>query len=164
MTEVEVRKMAHKFMVNMNLDQVDTDHDNVMNNSVVVESFIARKDDPDFIENSWVAGIWVKDPEVWQAVKSGGLNGFSFEAMARHVESELEVQVPDAIDGHTSKSDGHEHEFTVFFNDDGSLLGGYTDVVKGHQHNIERGTITSPAEDGHTHRYSFTEGLISVET
>ncbi len=163
MTIVEVRKMAHKFLESQRVTKVDTNHDNVENGSCVVESFIARPEDPDFIEESWVVGVHVADGEIWKKVKSGELNGFSFEAMVMSRAKELELEVPEEIVGLTSKAEDHEHEFIVVMDDDGNFVGGRTNIVNGHFHSILKATVTETSM-GHAHRYSFVEELIGAES
>ena len=82
MTPVEVRKMAHRFMQKRILNAVDTNHDNELNGSYIVESFVVDEegDDSIYLSGAWVIGMHVPDPEVWEAVKSGEINGFSMEA------------------------------------------------------------------------------------
>ena len=72
----EIEKMAHKFLRTGLVDQIDTKHNFELNGSEVVESFIVRKGDPDFIEGSWVLAVRVDD-QLWPLVKSGELAGFS---------------------------------------------------------------------------------------
>ena len=156
MTPVEVRKMAHLFMTKQILDQCDTNHDNNLNGSVVVESFIAREDDVIYIPEAWVIGMHVPDPVMWEAIKSGEINGFSMEAFVHMREKVIEIEVPDVLGGVTVEANGHSHRYTVRFDDDGNFLGGSTAQDAGHSHKILRGTITEEA-NGHTHRYSIAE-------
>ncbi len=156
MTPVEVRKMAHRFMGKGILKSVDTNHDNEVNGSMVVESFVAREDDTIFLPEAWVVGVHVPDPEMWGQIKSGVINGFSIEALVHLKQKIIEVEIPDVIKGETATVDDHEHQFEVTFDDEGNYLGGRTNTVNGHSHAILRGTVTEPA-DGHTHRYSFAE-------
>lgn len=158
MTSVEVRKMAHKWMMKAQVDKVDTGHDNSKNGCFIVESFIARKGDPDFIEDSWVCGVFVPDSEMWEKVKKGELNGFSMEALVTKIPRELEIEIPEEITGETCVAEGHCHVFKVNYDADGNLVGGRTDEVDGHFHEIRRGTITENSRD-HSHRFSFVEFL-----
>jgi len=156
MTPVEVRKMAHLFMTKQILDQCDTNHDNNLNGSTVVESFIAREDDVIYIPEAWVIGMHVPDAGMWEAIKSGEINGFSMEALVHMKEKVIEIEVPDVLGGVTVEADGHTHRYTVKFDDEGNFLGGSTATNAGHSHKIQRGTVTEAA-DGHTHRYSIAE-------
>ncbi len=156
MTPVEVRKMAHLFMTKQLLDQCDTNHDNKLNGSVVVESFIARDDDTIYLSEAWVIGMHVPDSVVWEQIKSGEINGFSMEAFVHMREKVIEIEVPDVLGGVTVEANGHSHNFTVRFDDEGNFLGGSTAMGAGHSHKISRGTVTEEAS-GHTHRYSIAE-------
>lgn len=158
-----IRDMAYKFMREMKLDQIDQQHDNVLvQEARVVESFIARKGDPTFVEGAWVVGIHIPDDETWDKVKKGELNGFSMQAMVHKTPVEVTIEVPPIVEGLTIKSEGHEHKFSVAYDETGRFLGGKTDTVDGHFHIIKRGTVTEVAAD-HTHRFSHVDGLQIIE-
>lgn len=157
MTSETIQKMAHEFLRNLRVHNIDTEHDNIENGSYVIESFIARKGDPDFIEGAWVVGVKIVDTEVWGKVRKGELNGFSIQAKVLKTPREVEVEVPEYVQGGTEDAaDGHNHTFTVYFSEDGRFMGGSTDVVAGHSHDIKRGTVTELADD-HSHRFAFVE-------
>jgi len=161
MTAEEIEKMAHGFMKSGLLRGVDTQHDLVDNGAIVVESFIARKGDPDFVEGSWVAAVWVPD-DIWPLVKSGELGGFSMYGSGERVPTYITIEVPDdgIMKGETEESEGHDHEYVLRFDEAGNFLGGETSVEDGHSHKITKGTVTDE-EDGHRHRFSFVEALQS---
>jgi hypothetical protein len=158
MTAEEIRKAAYRFLATGNLSAVDVEHNNEESGAFVVESFISRADDPDYIEDSWVIGVHVPDPDLWNLIISEELNGFSMEAAVMRVPQEIELELPEDIEGDTGYSQGHRHRFRVDFDDNGKFIGGRTDIVNGHWHEIRRGTITEKANDHH-HRYSFSEIL-----
>ncbi len=160
MTPVEVRKMAHRFMAKGILQAVDTNHDNELNGSMIVESFIARDDDPVFIPEAWVIGMHVPDDDMWKSIKDGELNGFSIEALVHLDERIVELEIPEVLKGDTSEFDGHTHKFNVRFDGEGNFIGGQTSLTNDHRHQIRRGTVTEEA-GGHTHRYSIAE-LMSI--
>ncbi len=173
MTADEIRKMAHGFLANGPTNKnVDVEHDNEIRDCVVVESFIARDGDPDFIPGSWVCGVHVADTELWKQVENGEINGFSMQGMGFQTEKTLLVDVPNQIQGFTSEDedDGHWHAFEVRFNDLGDFIGGKTIATlpasfSDHEHLIKRGTVTEPGgsdDPPHTHRFSFVEGLSSA--
>lgn len=156
-----VEQAAYQFMADLNLKKIDTMHNNKdVEGAVVVESFIARKGDPDFIEGSWVVGVHVPDDAVWAQIKKGEINGFSLEALVKAEHTELELDIPPVLKGATNEVEDHSHEFYVTYDPEGNLLGGRTNEVNGHSHVIKRGTITEEAE-GHKHRFSFIEGLMA---
>lgn len=172
MTPVEVRKMAHKFLATGDrVRKVDTNHDNEANGSVIVESFIAGEDDLVYIPEAWVVGMHVPDSAVWAKIKSGDINGFSLEALVHLKKKIIEVEMPDVVQGVTAvKADddpdtGHTHRFEVHFDEEGKFQGGQTSTDDGHFHLINKGTVTEPGPDGHTHRYSVAEQttVISAE-
>lgn len=164
MDENGIRDMAYKFMKDGRLGQIDVQHTNELaRGATVVESFIARKGDPDFIPGSWVVGIHIPDDQLWNMVKKGELNGFSMEAMVSKQPTTLDLEIPPVVSGSTTvtKSDlgvAHEHKFYVTFGQDGQFMGGRTDMVAGHYHDIRRGTVTEDAH-GHNHRFSYVEGI-----
>ena len=156
MTATEIRSMAHRFLQSGKLNFIDIMHNNGLVPACVVESYIARKGDPDFIEDAWVVGVHIEDPDLWSDVKSGKYNGFSMEALVKKTPKVLEIEVPEVIEGPTQKAEGHEHTFEIRFGDNGEFLGGRTNIVNGHYHEIKRATVTDEAE-GHAHRFSFVE-------
>lgn len=158
-----IMKAAHSFVKAGRMANIDKEHDNVLLEGVqVVESFVARKGDPDFIEGAWVVGIHVDNDAIWEAVKKGEVNGLSLEAFVEKDEQEVVVEIPGLITGKTSKSDSHEHVFYVTYDANGKFLGGVTDTVDGHRHSIVAGTVTEP-HDGHSHRFSSVDGIEIVD-
>jgi hypothetical protein len=165
MSPIEVRKMAYHFMAKSQMHASDTQHDNKLNGSIVVESFIARAGDPDFIEGAWVVGMHVADPKLWAKVKKGEINGFSLQAEVNFKKTKLTLVIPSSVAGLTGESSGHTHRFSVALDDEGQVIGGSTDFMDGHFHVIKRSTVTEPAgDDGHKHRYAVVNGLTDAQT
>lgn len=163
MDSESVEKAAYGFMKDLNLKQIDVQHSNdLVPGASVVESFIARKGDPDFIEGAWVVGVHVPDDATWSQIKKGEINGFSLEALVKGEDVELEIDIPPVLSGRTSTSSNHDHQFFVTYDPEGNLVGGRTDLVDGHYHLIKRGTITEKEAD-HDHRFSFVEGLVPTK-
>jgi hypothetical protein len=157
MTVETVREMAHGFLAEGRVTKVDVEHSKDDIQAAVVESFVARKGDPDFIVDSWVTGIKIYDPEIWELVKSGEINGFSLDGIGQGVDTELEIEIPEFVIGETDKEEGHVHIFKVYFDEEGNFMGGKTiDEDSDHVHLIKRGTLTEDADD-HAHRFSFIE-------
>ncbi len=156
MTEDSVRKAGHGFLSTGKVTKIDLMHNNQLTGCSVVESFIARKDDPDFIPGSWVLGVHVPDDDLWAAVKKGEIGGFSLEAAVIKVPREVELEIPEYVEGVTQKTDDHEHRFKANFSEEGEFLGGETDMVDGHFHLIRKGTTTETSQ-GHNHRFAFIE-------
>lgn len=154
-----VEEMAHKFMQLDLANVIDTNHDNVPNGSYPIESFVARKGDPDFTEGAWVLGVKVPVDAVWEAVLRGDLNGFSFEALVNLVEYDVELSVIRDHMGETRTLKGvdHEHIFFAQVDDKGRVIGGATSPAPdGHVHLIKHATFTEKAGgDGHTHRFDL---------
>lgn len=159
MSAETIEKMAHQFMRNGFVKKIDVNHTQQESGSCVVESFIARDDDPTFIPGAWVIGVHIPDAETWSLVKSGDLNGFSLDGIGIRVETTVKLDVPDRIVGRTLKNEDHDHEFFVTYDDEGNFLGGMTSPgPDGHVHRITRGTATEMAM-GHSHRFSYVEGV-----
>lgn len=163
MTRETIQEMAHGFMRKGLVTKIDLHHSQQESGCYVVESFIARDDDPVFIPGSWVLGVKVPDPAIWAMVKSGELNGFSLDGMGVRVESIIEIEMPDALEGETEAAAGHTHGFVVRYDETGAFLGGRTGPgPDGHTHKILRGTVTETTND-HAHRFSFVEGVLSAQ-
>jgi hypothetical protein len=163
MTVETIRQMAYKFMLSLKLKNIDVQHNNkAVPGAGVVESFIARKGDPDFIESAWVVGVHVPDEVTWGQIKKGEINGFSIEALVKSVPSSLELEIPPVISGMTSSEHGHRHEFFVSYDSAGRFMGGRTDVVDSHFHLIHQGTMTEN-EGGHSHRFSHVDVIDGKE-
>ena len=162
MTPDEVKKMAYNFLRKGNTSNIDVNHSQTPSGSYVVESFIARPDDTLFIPGSWVIGVKVPD-DLWVSIKSGDLNGFSLDGMGQRAEAIFEIDMPELLKGETDDVEGHRHEFTVKFGDEGQFLGGRTSYARdGHFHKIDRGTVTETV-NGHNHRFSFVEGVLGAQ-
>lgn len=154
-----VRAMAYEFA--RQGYGLDIDHDTVDVAGVkcyVVESFIAREGDPDFIVGSWVVGVKITDDELWGRVLSGEINGFSYDATVLYSEATFTVGENRTIIGTTEPDlfDGHTHTYTVIIDGTGNVLAGGTDVTDGHMHIINTHTLTARAND-HAHRYQAVE-------
>lgn len=157
-TKEMVREFAYGFMVS-GFD-LDVDHDNVARADLkVVESFIARDDDPDFIPGSWVVGVYVGDDEVWQKIRNGEINGYSWEGWVKAIQAEVDMLADVSRFGRTEKDlkDGHTHEFVAIVDDAGRVVAGGTTEVNGHSHTIRSHTFTEKA-DGHSHIFNIVKG------
>lgn len=152
MSSDAVRAMAYKFMMGQKLSKIDTDHDNIENGSMVVESFIASGSDEEFPEGSWVLVVFVPDEEIWAKVLANELNGFSFEGMSTVAIDTVPIEVAQVYEGETDVSDDHNHDFIVTIKADGKLSGS-TSYVNGHNHRIIHATLT---EESMTHNHRFT--------
>lgn len=156
MTKEDVEVAAHDFLANGRVFKIDIQHDLVESGCQVVESFIARAGWEPFIEDAWVMGVKCTD-EVWESVKSGDLNGFSFYGITKKVPARVLVEVTKQIAGITSKQTknsplpDHQHTFLINFDSKGNIVSGKTDVVHEHWHRIAKGTATEEELD-HRHR------------
>lgn len=160
MQAATIEEMAHQFMRESRITKIDVEHCLEEAGCFVVESFIARDNDPDFAKGAWVLGVHIPDPDIWAKVKKGDINGFSMYGNGKRVERVLEIEVPEdgILKGDTAVESDHQHEFFLNFDDEGNFLGGGTDEVSGHSHVIKAGTVTETAS-GHSHRYTFMDAL-----
>jgi len=163
MTADEIEKMAYRFLAKGNVSKIDVGHNRKESGCYIVESFLVRKNDPDnFIEGSWVLGVKIEDPEIWAQIKSGELNGFSFDGSVVKTEGRAKVSVMRSMVGKTEESlDGgllppHVHDISLEFTEEGKLIPSYTGEALGHKHVIEKGTSTE-REFEHSHRIILME-------
>lgn len=151
----EVVLTAHRFMAEGRLRAIDVQHDNSTIDAVVVESFIARKDDPTFDEGSWVVTTKILDPEAWQMIKAGELNGYSFEILTHKDDVEVEVEYQSWYYGFTDADpiDGHDHPFLLKLADADKVTWGQTGLGSDGSpaHTISKLSVTDPVV-GKTHR------------
>ena len=136
---------------------VDINHNNETSDLLyVVESFIARNNDPDFIRGSWVVALKIEDPETWDKVLNNELNGFSYEALVAFIDGSLTLVDNYLRTGVVTAdlTDGHTHNFMVKVDANNRPVSGGTDEVNGHWHSISRHSVTGEAA-GHTHRYNL---------
>jgi len=149
----DIETMAHRFMQLDMSKSIDTNHDNEPNGSFPVESFIARSGDPEYTEGAWVLGVKIPDDKTWEKVTKGQINGFSFEAMVKPVQMDIEYFVVRDHVGAVEGAMDHDHVYFVQVGDNGQVLGGYTSPgPDGHVHQIKRASITEIEAD-HSHRY-----------
>lgn len=144
---------------------IDVEHDNldVSGQVTVVENFLVRPGDPDFILDSWVVGMRIDDDVLWQKVLDNELNGFSFEATLAFLEAVYVDSDDGTRTGFTEPSleDGHRHAYAVLVDADNRPISGGTDEVNGHSHKISTHTVTDSA-DGHSHRFNLVKGKEST--
>ena len=156
-TKEDIQAAAWGFISSGRYLKIDVQHDNNLYGAVVVESYIARGNDPDFTEGSWVLGVKLTD-ELWDKMQAGEINGYSLEAKVQKFTKKVLVEVATSIAGITEKSESgilppHEHAYTILNDEGGKIIRGHTDVALGHMHVIRMGTATESELD-HNHRYS----------
>lgn len=92
MSEETIENMAHNFMLHYR--QIDTNHDFMKGTGGVVESFIARKGDPDFPKGSWILVTKVFDDKVWEQIKKGEITGYSLAGIGKYGDvKEVETDI-----------------------------------------------------------------------
>ena len=163
-TEEAIREAAYLFAQKGYATDTDHDQEDILGTgAVVVESFIAREGDPDFIKGSWVVAMKILDDELWAKILGGEINGYSYEATALMTPIVIQnlanrqvvgVTEPDPIDGHT-------HDYVVLLNALNRPVSGGTGVANGHSHRITTHTVTSVYRDilgnEHNHRYQVIQ-------
>jgi hypothetical protein len=167
MTPTEIERIAHNFLRRGKVSAIDTEHNLMKNGSVVVESFIARENDPDFLPGSWVLGIHIPNRQIWDMAKSGDLGGFSMYGSGRREQRVVEIEIPDdgTVFGKTAEGgfgSVHRHVFALDFDERGTFTGGETSEADGHTHKILKGTVTEPGgADGHRHRFALVDAMLA---
>jgi hypothetical protein len=161
MTAQELKRVAHEFLSDGLITSIDIQHDNETVDAVIVESFIARKGDPDFEEGSWVATTKINDFNVWNAVKDGVLNGYSFEILTYRKDVLVEIEYQSWYYGFTDPDphDKHDHPFMVRLDANGEIQWGKTGLGSDGSpaHNISMSNITDSTKDGRIHRIHFKD-------
>lgn len=160
MSAADLEEVAHQFLADGLTTSIDVQHDNITVDAVIVESFIARKGDPDFEEGSWVAATKINDPAVWQMVKDGQINGYSFEILTYRHDTVVEIEFSTWYYGFTDPDphDKHEHPFIVHLDANGEIVWGQTGPGSdgSPSHTISKSNVTDKV-DNHLHRIHFKE-------
>lgn len=156
-----VKQLCHRFMIEKKTDRIDLMHNNKPINASMVESYIAKVNDPDYTEGAWVLAVKIFDGDVWVDIKAGKLNGYSLEAMVFKVEADVVYDYLPLHYGFTEENGGHSHAFFVEVDKDGSVIGGYTSEEEDedgvlHSHDVLAGTATERSNK-HAHRYFLNE-------
>lgn len=159
-TERAIVDAAHMFMVRGFIRDVNHDLQDHSAEWSVVESFIARDGDPTFVPGSWVVGIKVHSDELWNAILSNEINGFSYEAVVSYVMAILEDDFTSFsydVQGVTEPApDGHTHTFALVVDSNNRPVSGITGITNGHMHTIATHSLTDTT-DGHSHRFNMIQ-------
>lgn len=155
-----IEQMAHKFMrllVDKGGAVIDQQHDNVPVSAYPIESYIETQEGMDWPVGSWIMGVKIEDPVIWQKIKAGEINGYSFEAMVTKMPMVVEYEVPYDMLATTEEALGHTHIFFLEFDvQTGKIVNGITSMDLGHRHTITMGTATEmaagPGTKAHAHR------------
>ncbi len=78
----DIEKAAYGFMLDMKNNQIDKQHNHRPDYGNVVESYIAKAQDPLFKEGTWVLGVKVTCEKTWAAIQAGDITGFSLGGSA----------------------------------------------------------------------------------
>ena len=162
MTHEDVVEMAHNFMAHGRVNKVDVGHSLEESGVLVVESFIAKENDPDgFVPGAWVIGVKVIPDEIWDKVKKCELNAFSFYGSVERVPHEAEVTIARKVTGTTEKNtDGfvpeHHHEVDIELDENGRVQHATVGEAQEHTHTVSKVGATDSAI-GHSHRMIIEE-------
>lgn len=87
MTEEEIERAAHNFLANYR--NIDVQHNFKAGFGEVVESYIAKQDDPEYgiVKGSWVL-VTRASEEVWEKIQKGEITGYSMAGTAEVIEKE----------------------------------------------------------------------------
>ncbi len=143
MTEEAVKSMAYEFLSSGKVDKIDVQHNFEESGSLVVESFVARENDPDFPPGAWVMATHIINDDLWQSIKAGEINGYSFAGPVKKLPVTVDVEITKTVKGTTEKSlvdiiPEHQHEFSLYFDNAGKIISGeaHDSEGLGHRHTI----------------------------
>lgn len=162
-TPEEIEKAAHEFLSSGKVNNIDLLHNFKATGSQVVESFMVEKGDPrGFAEGSWVLGVKVNDPDLWNSVKDGKINGFSLAGQSIKVPAKVTVTEIQSLEGTTEKNTDsiippHSHDVSLAFDEKGFIVPTLTKEAMGHSHMVKAMTATE-MEGGHAHRLIVEDG------
>jgi len=163
-TKEAIKEFAYEFArqgygIDLNHDNVDVNKQQI----VIVESFIVRPGDPDFIEGSWVIAMKILDDDLWQQVLDGDFNGFSYEAVVEMQPVLIKNLRNRTVTGVTEAdpADGHTHDYVAVLDPLNKPISGGTSVTNGHSHTIARHSFTEVSEH-HRHRYQVINESTSI--
>lgn len=148
----DIETMAHAFLSHKLNDHIDVMHDNKPVMATCVESFIARKDDPDFVEGAWVMVTKIYDDKLWAEIKKGVYSGYSMEVRGYKRQEIVEIETESQIFCFSEENNGHTHICYVKMDEYGKVVGGLTSFDNGHSHVIKSGTATEHNQN-HSHRF-----------
>lgn len=159
MTREEVKRVAYEFMRRSMLTKIDEMHNYKESGCYVVESFIARPGDPEFVEGAWVLGTKIDNDEVWEKVLNGEYNGYSIAGRAIREPAAVRLTRVVEMEVETELSEGdepHSHYIHLFFNKDNQLAPCWTSSTLGHAHQVVATTATELTND-HLHKFIVVE-------
>ena len=98
-----IRKAAIDFYKKLNVNMADVEHSHDMENGITYfQSLIVDKDNgicptafKDLPDGTWIVGCKVDNDEVWNAVKSGEVKGFSIDGYFHAEEPEKQEEKPE---------------------------------------------------------------------
>lgn len=155
MQKDEIEAAARRFMLQNANSNVDREHNFKQSpeGDTIVQSYIAKANDPDgYIEGSWIAEGYVRDPDRWEAIKRGEINGWSMAGHADKVPRTVTITALTSMKTETLPHSDHSHNFTIKFDEDGRVLPTQTETFDGHYHGIRKTTATEES-NGHSHRF-----------
>lgn len=153
----EVEAMCHRYLRIDVKNSIDTNHDNIPNGCFPVESYIAKANDPNYSEGTWVIGVKVANSAIWDKIIGGDLNAFSMEILVTKKPAMITYTTIPSMSGSTEvykeneDDEGHQHLFFVELDSMGRVIKGKTNTVNGHYHDIVVNSITKDSEN-HSHR------------
>lgn len=153
--------MAHRFLIDFAKGNahIDVEHDNKKIEAYLYESFVTGSNPPkDFPANAWIAGVYVEDRGIWQAVLDSKINAFSAQFLCFLNEVEVKYTVPKILTGVTEPDmkDGHTHTYMILIDEvTGRILSGFTSIDSFHNHEIKGFSAVNFAKN-HTHKFFTT--------
>jgi hypothetical protein len=153
----QIEEAAHDWFRSGSATKVDTEHNDIPNGCIIVESYIVRESHPhpDYPPGTWMAVTEIRSDATKADVREGRLNGYSFKGDVERTIHLALIRHPVAGSGTTEKSESgpypeHEHAAQIQFDTDGKVVPTVTDETFAHKHSVI-GTTRTELEMGHAH-------------
>jgi len=119
-TKEQIEEMAHAWFLAGSALKVDVNHNHEESGSVAVESHIVREDwpHPQYPVGTWLVTTLIRDETLKADIRSGKINGYSFEGSVDRTVHVALIRHPVEASGTTEKSEGgpypaHVHQTGV---------------------------------------------------
>lgn len=128
----DIQAMAWSFMRKSRQGNIDAEHDEVPRDCAVVESFIAKANDPHYPVGAWVVKTKIFSNAIWKGVEDGTYNGYSMGGMGTKVMGVELPEFPSLMIGKTT-GEGERVSLAKSFDFDFDLTGGVRRKKKGNR-------------------------------
>ena len=166
MTANEIKRVAYDFMKKGYVNRIDEQHSWKESGCYVIESFIARENDPDeFYAGSWVLGTQIVGDAIWDKVLRGEYNGYSIAGFSDETKTYVDLTRTTELDVETELNlsesmDKHSHVIHIVFDEDGKVIPTWSSEAMRHVHEVLLSTATEIELD-HSHRFTCSCGVVN---